>query len=208
MTEGRNILVCGRTGCGKTYLVTRALEQSRRLLVYATKREEADYPGVYFDGLQPDERQRCWQWWAYSAGRCNKFRIVYHPANTWDVNEFDKWCKCVYQCGDMTFVAEEIMSYTTSFQLKSEQGVGFRTLLTAGRTRGCVCWLIAQRPHGIPVEVRSECREAYLFSMTHPGDIDYIKQAFGPEVAEQVAQLKQYEHVHWTEDGQHEVGKA
>lgn len=208
MTEGRNILVCGRTGCGKTYLVTRALQQSRRLLVYATKREESDYPGVYFDGLAPGERQRCWQWWAYSEGRCRRFRIVYHPANTWDTREFDRWCRCVYQLGDMTFVAEEIMSYTTSAMLKSDDAAGLRTLLTAGRTRNVTAWLIAQRPHGIPVEVRSECREAFLFSMTHPGDVEYIKQAFGPDVAEQVAALKQYEHVHWTEDGTHEVGKA
>jgi len=208
MIDGVNIFVAGQTGSGKTELVKRSLEQVDRLIVYLPKREDSGYPGVYFDGLA-GERYEFLRFWQYATDRCAKFRLVYRPADKFDASEFDAICKLVYLCGDCTFVAEEIASYLSS---RIFQTVGryqaIKNLLTAGRTRGVTCWWVTQRCFGIPREVTSESRDAYLFNLQEPADLDYVQDRFGLEARLKMDQLQQYEHVHWNNTGESEIGKV
>jgi hypothetical protein len=208
MIDGVNIFVAGQTGSGKSYLVKQALESAERLVVYLPKREDADYPGVYFDALN-SERWDFLHFWDWSKARCNRFRLVYRPADKFDAGEFDAICRLVYACGDCTFIAEEIASYLSSriFQTVGKyQGV--KNLLTAGRTRGVHCWWVTQRCFGIPREVTSESRDAYLFKLQEPADLDYVQERFGLEARLKMEQLQQYQHVHWINTGKVEVAKA
>jgi len=238
MTEGRNILICGRTGSGKSYLVKRLIHWSDRLVVYGPKREECDYPGVYFDGMQqripmhdnygswvePNGFTQFVHWWQmcergvdsfrllpppenaeWSRGDpCRCFRIVYRPADLFDIEEFDKVARLAYACGNLTFVCEELMTYTTERNI----GQGFKRLLVAGRTRGVNCFMLTQRPYKIPREVTSQAREAYIFATHEPADLDYCRQMFGTEMMTKLESLQPYEHVHWLDSGEVEVGKA
>lgn len=208
MIDGVNIFVAGQTGSGKTELVKRSLASCERVIVYLPKREDSGYPGVYFDGLN-GERRDCLAFWQYSKDRCNQFRLVYRPADKFNADEFDSICKLVYLCGDCTFVAEEIASYLSS---RIFQTVGryqaIKNLLTAGRTRGVNCWWVTQRCFGIPREVTSESRDAYLFRLQEPADLDYVQDRFGLEARLKLDTLKQYEHVHWINTGKSEVAKA
>ena len=145
MIDGVNIFVAGQTGSGKSFLVKRWIDQTDRLIVYLPKREDADYPGVYFDGLAC-ERDPFLRFWAYTKERCNKFRLVYRPADKFDADEFDRLCRLVYACGDCVFVAEEIASYLSSRIFQSvDRYKGIKNLLTAGRTRGVTCYWLTQR---------------------------------------------------------------
>ncbi len=208
MIDGVNIFVAGQTGSGKSFLVKRWIDQADRLIVYLPKREDADYPGVYFDGLAC-ERDPFLRFWAYTKERCNKFRLVYRPADKFDADEFDRLCRLVYACGDCVFVAEEIASYLSSRIFQSvDRYKGIKNLLTAGRTRGVTCYWLTQRCFGIPREVTSEARDAYLFRLQEPADLDYVQDRFGIEARLKVEQLQPYHHVHWTNTGKVEVGKA
>ncbi|MDD3444193.1 MAG: hypothetical protein PHS60_02180 [Zavarzinia sp.] len=204
VTEGRNIFVCGRTGSGKSYLVKRAIRDAGRLLVYLPKREDADYPGVYFD-VRSGEAVDFWNTWMEVNRQGRSYRLVYRPADPFEAIAFDRLCMGVYYAGDLTFVAEDLAGYVNE---RANLGAGFKTLLTAGRTRNVTCWLLTQRPYRIPREVTSQAREAFLFAAHEPNDVAYLKEAFGVEAAERLAGLGQYEYVHWTEDGKVEVGKA
>jgi hypothetical protein len=208
MLDGVNIFVAGQTGSGKTELVKRSLDGCERLIVYLPKREDSGYPGVYFDGLA-GERSAFLKFWQYSKERCNRFRLVYRPADKFDADEFDSICRLVYACGDCTFVAEEIASYLSS-RIFATVGryQAIKNLLTAGRTRGVTCWWVTQRCFGIPREVTSESRDAYLFRLQEPADLDYVQDRFGIEARLKMDQLQQYEHVHWINTGKSEVGKA
>mgnify|MGYP005619177029 FL=1 len=206
MDEGRNIFVCGRTGTGKSYLVKRLIAESRPLLVYLPKREELDYPGIVFDGLE-DEPWGFWEFW----GRCvaitpGCWRIVFRPRDVFDYDTFDRVCQAAYACGNLTFVCEDLMTYVGPHV--TNLGSGFKTLLTAGRTRGIICYLLTQRPYKIPREVTSQTREAFIFQSHEPADGAYVKEAFGIDAAERMAALQEYEYVHWTDNGHVEVGKA
>ncbi|MDI6447886.1 hypothetical protein [Anaerobaca lacustris] len=207
MSDGRNIFVSGQTGSGKTFLVERAIAGSSRCLVYLTKREECGYHGVYFDGLA-GERETMLRWWRLANARANRFRIVYRPRDPWSFEEFNAIAGLVYRCGDMDFVCEELGGYVTSSVFrKTDYGQEFKSLLTAGRTRGVRCWLMSQRPKGIPIEVRSEAREAYVFHSQEPADLAYLSDWLGIEVELKMAQLAQYEHVHWQQGGKIEVAR-
>jgi hypothetical protein len=208
MQDGVNIFVAGQTGSGKTELVKRSLDSCERMIVYLPKREDSGYPGAYFDGLA-NEWPKFLEWWSYSKARCDRFRIVYRPADKFNAEEFDLLCRLVYLCGDCTFIAEEIATYLSSriFQTVGRYQ-GIKNLLTAGRTRGVTCWWVTQRCFGIPREVTSEARDACLFRLQEPADLDYVQERFGIEARLKMDQLQQYQYVHWINTGKSEVGKA
>ena len=208
MIDGVNIFVAGQTGSGKSYFVKRALADAQRLFIYQPKREDGDYPGVYWDALA-GERSSCLQWWDYVNDRCAAWRIVYRPADKFGADEFDGICRLVYAVGNCTFVAEEIASYLSSRIFASVgRFQGIKNLLTAGRTRGVTCYWVTQRCFGIPREITSEARDAYLFRLQEPADLDYVQDRFGLETRLKLGQLGQYQHVHWVNTGKVEVGKA
>lgn len=215
--DGMNIFVSGRTGTGKTYMVLKAIADCPRLLMYQTKAEDHSYPGIYFDAGRDKtgagnigvERRRMLEWWRYCVQRSRRFRIVYRPENPFDLAEADQIAKLAYDCGNMTVVWEEVMTYLGSYDpRKTDPGQGFTRLLTAGRTRGVTNWLLTQKPVKIDHTLTSQARLAYLFATHEPAEIIYIRQAFGTAAAEKLETLKQYEHVRWTETGEVTVGKA
>ena len=207
--EGRNVFFAGQTGSGKTFAIQKWITDVPRLVVYLPKIEDHGYPGVYFNGREPGGfKAFCW-WWYYANKKCRRFRIVYRPADKFDAEEFDRFCRLVYACGDCVFIAEEISSYLSSrIFMTVDRFKGIKNLLTAGRTRGVLAFWVTQRPFGIPREVTSESREAYLFHLQEPADLDYVQDRFGLAARLAIDRLKEYEHVHWLETGHVEVGKA
>jgi hypothetical protein len=208
MIDGVNIFVAGQTGSGKSYFVKQAIAAAPRLVVYLPKREDHDYSGVYFDGMAGEYAQSL-AWWDYVHDRCHAWRLVYRPEDKFDADEFDALCRLVYAAGDCTFVAEEIASYLSSRIFQSVgRYQGIKSLLTAGRTRGVSCYWVTQRCFGIPREVTSESRDAYLFCLQEPADLDYVQDRFGVATRIRVELLDTYHHVHWINTGKVEVGKA
>lgn len=200
MNEGRNNFVCGVTGCGKTYLVKRLIKDDTRLVIYDSKRGEYGDQGICFDGRQPDGYTQFVKYW--ERHHQDRFRLVYMPDDIYSLDEFDAVCRLAYALGQLTLVAEEIMTYTTSHALKrADKGQGFKRLLTAGRSKNISTYLLTQRPFSIPREVTSQARTAYLFRTHEQSDINYIKQTFGADAAEQVASLTGYDHIEWNNDG-------
>jgi len=204
--EGCNIFVSGQTGSGKSYLVRHEIVDSWRLVVWCPKPEEHDYPGVTFDMMR-ESRGKFIEFWRHCVG--GRFRLIYRPRDKFDFEEFDALCRLVYTCGNMTFVVEEVGSTVPArvFQ-RTDAGRGFKTLLTAGRTRDIETWIVNQRPSGVPVEIKSECRKAFIFKTLEPPDQDYIRDRFGVAAYQALLALGPYEHVEWREDGAIRVGKA
>jgi hypothetical protein len=208
MIDGVNIFVAGQTGSGKSHFVKAAIGDCPRLIVYQPKREDSGYGGVYFDAMAGDWPQFL-AWWAGADKHVRRWRLVYRPGDKFNADEFDLICRLVYLSGDCTFVCEEIASYLSSriFQTVGRYQ-GIKNLLTAGRTRGVTCYWITQRCFRIPREVTSESRDAYLFKLQEPADLDYVQDRFGLEARLTMDRLGPYEHVHWHETGKVEVGKA
>jgi hypothetical protein len=210
MNDGVNIFVAGQTGSGKSELVKRSIVTCPRLITYLPKAEDTGYPGVYFNGRLGEKNQML-RWWDYVNDRCGRWRIVYRPANKFDGNEFDAFARWVHAISDCTVLAEECGDYLKSSMFQAvDRFQGIRDLLCTGRTRGITAYWIHQRPAGIPPEVKTESRDAYLFYLQGEQDRDSVKGLFGLEAYLKVCQLQPqtYQHVHWVNTGKVEVGKA
>jgi hypothetical protein len=213
MIEGRNIFFAGQTGSGKTYALLKVIAAEDQLITYLPKREDHNYPGVYFDGMEPLGFKQAVAWWRHCRAHCGRYRIVIRPSDKFDADEFDRLCHLVYLCGNCTFVAEECSSYLSTHMFDSTgRYQAIKSLLTAGRTRGVTrgitTYWVTQRCFGIPRHVTSESRDAYLFILQEPADKDYVQERFGIGARLSLDHLGQYEHVHWINTGQVEVGKA
>lgn len=209
--DGVNIFVAGQTGSGKTELVKRSIESCPRLLTYLPKAEDYGYPGVYFDARQPGQYEHFLRWWDWANDRCKRWRLVYRPANKFDGNEFDRIARLVHAAGNCTVICEECGDYLKSSMFQAvDRFQGIRDLLCTGRTRGVTAYWIHQRPAGIPVEIKTESRDAYLFYLQGEQDRESVKGLFGLETYLKVCELKpqEYKHVHWLNTGKSEVGKA
>ena len=211
MTDGLNTFVAGQTGSGKTELVKRRIQTCDRLIVWQPKPEDVGYPGVYFDCRIPGERETWLRWWQYVEQRCGRWRMVIRPANKFDATEYDRFARLVYTIGNCTVVIEECGSFLKSAMFQAvDRFQAIRDLLTNGRTRGVNAYYVHQRPKGIPVEVKSECREAFLFYLQEEPDRQYVQETFGLEARLILDGItpNTYQHVHWINTGKVEVGKA
>lgn len=218
MLEGRNILVCGRTRSGKSFLTQTLIREAEQLIVYGPKREDVGlYPGVYFDGLTDGDFELLVRWWQRTRKRCGRQRLVYRPADLFSLREFEGVCKYVYAAqgcmtGDLHFVVEEAMSYLPAINLNAlgeeRRPDSFIRILTAGAVRRIWLYICTQRPLCIPHLMTSQIQEAYFFAMHEASDIKYIRDSFGELAATNVERLGLYEYVHWLSSGECTIGKG
>ena len=186
-------LIFGKRGCGKTVLARRLCRDNPRVLIYDTL-------GEYTNGVIIEDLQALKEFWG-KVYRGN-FRIIYQPVDP--EGDFDAICRLVYECGDLTFLVEELDRYSRPLALS----LPFKNIIQRGRHKNIELIGVTQRPHGIDKLLTSQAKEMYIFNTTEPRDIDYFKNTVGYPVVVKMAALQEYEYVKY-QDGieQLEVGK-
>lgn len=186
-------LIFGKRGCGKSVLAEILCRNSKRLIIYDTL-------GEYRNGVIIEDLEALKDFWG-KVYRGN-FRIIYQPVDP--ENDFDAICKLVYECGDMTFLVEELDRYSRPLALS----LPFKEIIQRGRHRNIELIGVTQRPHGIDKLLTSQAKEMFIFNTTEPRDVEYFKSTVGYKVVVKMADLKEYEYVRY-QDGieQLEVGK-
>lgn len=135
------VALMGATGEGKSTAVRLALAELRpsRLLVWDFKRE---YSAL---GASFEDRKKFYD--RLMAARSGDFRLVWRPS--FDLKEgreqFDWFCQLAYHVGDVQVVADELHTV----MLSNWAPKGWRTLISAGRDRGCKVIAASQRPADI-----------------------------------------------------------
>lgn len=190
-------LIFGKRGSGKTLLAEKMIQDHKRLLVY-------DTIGEYTNGVIIEDLPALKEFWGKVYFRPGMFRIIYQPVDP--EGDFDTICQLVYECGDMTFLIEELDRYSKPLTLSKP----FKEIIQRGRHEGYNIELIGvtQRPHGIDKLLTSQAKEMFIFNTTEPRDVDYFKDTIGYPVVCKIAALQEYEYVKY-QDGtdQLEVGK-
>lgn len=188
-------LIFGKRGSGKTLLAQRLCRDCKRIIIY-------DTIGEYIDGVIIENLQALKEFWG-KVYRGN-FRIIYQPVDP--EGDFDTVCRLVYECGDMTFLVEELDRYSKPLTLS----LPFKEIIQRGRHKVYNIELIGitQRPHGIDKLLTSQAKQMFIFNTTEPRDVDYFKDTIGYPVVVKIAALNEYEYVKY-QDGseQLEVGK-
>jgi energy-coupling factor transporter ATP-binding protein EcfA2 len=196
--EKKIILVIGKRGSGKSYLVKKLIENETRLLVYDVMSESnPPYFGVTF--LTEEKNQFTWFWRQFYK---RDFRLVYRPINP--KAEIDWIAQCVFALGNMTFVCEEIDSFCTSYDMPES----FRYIVQRGRHKNITLIGVTPAPFGINRDLTRQAKEIYVFNTNEPRDIQYLKDLLGNEIEKKIGELKLYEYVKWTDGAGFEPGKA
>lgn len=188
-------LIFGKRGSGKSVLAQRLCRDRKRLFIY-------DTIGEYTDGVVIEDLQALKDFWG-KVYRGN-FRIIYQPVDP--EGDFDTICRLLCECGDLTFLVEELDRYSKPLTLSKP----FKEIIQRGRHIQYNIELIGvtQRPHGVDKLLTSQAKEMFIFNTTEPRDVDYFKDTIGYPVVVKIAALQEYEYVKY-QDGseQLEVGK-
>lgn len=189
--EKKVILILGKRGQGKSFLVKHHLKEFNRFLVYDTLCE-------YTDGLIFTDFETLFKFWNEHLD--GDFRLIYQPLQPDE--EFSNICDLVYECGNMVFIVEEIDRFSDSTHLPLE----FANIVQRGRHRDITLIAISQRPYRVNRTLSSQVKELYTFQQSEPRDIDFISEFIGQDL-DRVRTLPIYNYLHWTSDGRIEQGK-
>lgn len=195
MSEKKVVLVFGKRGSGKSYLVKSMTATEARLVVFDTMSEYSD--GVAFG---TEERGELLEFWRHVYRRPH--RIIYRAIRP-DA-EIDDIAALVFALGNTTFVVEEIEAYCNAYNISDS----FAAIVQRGRHKNITLIGIAHRPHGINRLLTSQAKEIYIFATNEPRDREYLRSLLGQEIETKLDGLKQYEYVKWTDGAGIEIGKA
>lgn len=181
MSEKKVVLVLGQRGSGKTYLARNLIQDINRLIIFDTL-------GEYDTGINIETPNEFKEFFLKTYQ--GNFKICYQPAHP--ENDFDVICDIVYECGDLTFLVEEIDIFCSAQSISDN----FANIIQRGRHRNISLIGVSQRPFGIPRLITSQAKIIYSFVHREPGDLDYLKAYIGDE-AEKIKDLKLYEFLKW-----------
>jgi hypothetical protein len=170
-TYQERVFFVGANGSGKTILEAEMLRHYPRVVVLDIKYDfpvpwdEDDYALV----TRPPMRVNVFDWFS----NWHRDRIVYRPAPPYDSG---KWITYFL---DQMFARGRRDGRKKPFILALDEGgwvaysgakQALARLAIAGRSLGIGLWIAAQRPRGIPVEVRSEAWRMYVFFLRKRDD--------------------------------------
>ena len=182
-------LIFGKRGCGKSYLAKKLVADLRRSIVFDTL-------GEYTEGVVVETIENLATIWknVYDKG----FRFIYQPLDP--ECEFEKICELIYDCGNLTFLVEEVDCFCNPLSM----GLNFKSIIQRGRHKNISLIGITQRPHGISRLLTSQAKKMSVFNTTEPRDLQYFTEIFGEDFVKKISELKQYEYVCW-QDGIEEL---
>lgn len=181
MSEKKVNLILGQRGSGKSYLAKDLIKDIKRLIIYDTL-------GEYSFGVSIENLDEFKQFFlkVYQGN----FKVCYQPVSP--SIDFNAVCDIVYECGDLTFLVEEIDTFCSAQEISEN----FANIIQRGRHKNITLIGISQRPFGIPRLITSQAKTIYSFIHREPRDLEYLKAYIGDE-AEKIKDLKQYEFLRW-----------
>jgi len=181
MEQAKRIMITGKTGSGKTNLARILTRKTPRCLWYDSN------GGDYRDGVILDGLAELRQYWRRVVD--GSFKMVYR--SMCPRADFSQVCELVKACGSLTFCIDEVDMYFDKGEPSSE----FADLIRRGRRESVEIIGITQRPRRMG-ELRSMCRELYVFETTEIGDLRFFKESFGDECVEAIRLLQQWEYLY------------
>lgn len=158
------VMVCGKTGSGKTVFARAALWSQPNLLVIDSKGELDDWRTVGFD--RTSRR-------AVLRGEPRRMRLI--PESPGDADAAIAWA---YKVGNITVYVDELYAMVTPSRIPA----GLSAALTRGRSRNCSVWCGVQRPRHIPLIVLSEADAYFCFRLQLAEDRKRLAAIVGPAV--------------------------
>ena len=105
--------------------------------------------------------------------------------------DFALWCELVYTAGDLTAVIDEAHLYCKDGRAPPH----LLKLNRVSRHRRVDTIFIAQRPHGLAVDLRDQRTEMHLFFMSGEASLQWVRNECGEEVEKRLRALSPRSHI-------------
>jgi len=178
-------------GSGKTTRVAELVRITPRVAIYdPMAATDTQYRFAASEIVVQDLRQLA------TAIKQENFQVLYEPqmpeqdGEEWLYPDFSKFLALIWSrvqhIGPMMVVIDEA-HYTMS---KRTMPIEVLNIITNGRRYGLDIIWITQRFVGVNSWARANADEYWFFRLAHPADIETVSQIAGPDVADQVANLR------------------
>ena len=156
--RNKHILLIGRSGSGKSYLVKAAIKAGKlgKKILILDYQDEYDYEEVTLQQLLE----------GYET-LPNEFILRYVPSSPEETNAFFRF---VLALGDVTVIAEEVGDYYSNDLL---------SCMRRGRRRGVQVIALSQRPADVHKTLTSQAACFVVFYVEEIRDVEYIRKRFG-----------------------------
>lgn len=182
------VMICGKTGTGKSYHMRKMLEGRRRVIVFDTMNE---YSLISWRSVTITDPHDLIDYLRRSPAA---FRIVYNPPNPYEImrtesgrkiNGFDLFCEICFCTHNVTIAIEELAEWTKPQHCPD----GLIKLARLGRHKGLSIFANSQRPREVSTTFRSQWNKLICFRLDEPADIDYIADRIGRAESETIKTL-------------------
>jgi len=187
LKSNERLFICGHTGSGKSYLLTRIVKGYKRVIFIDPKHEHSLNGSVLVYDVKG----------CVNAMKNEQFFVHYKPVE-FDSEIINELCKHVYELGNCLVVFDEVSRFAYPRVTEYHD-----RLIRMGRSRGIGVWHTSQRPSFVDNYVISESEHVISFSLSIEADRDKLRGVMGDE-AEKTRTLERY---HWLYYSIHE-GKA
>ena len=117
--------------------------------------------------------------------------------------DFDRFCRAAYCSSDLLVIVEEADLFCTPHKIREP----FQQIIETGRHREISLWVATRHAGRLHMNLRSQANRIVTFRQIEPRHLKWIEEAVGPELAERLPHLAQYEAVVWR-DGYEIKGTA
>jgi len=190
MVWNRIIGIVGPTGSGKSYMAAKIMAECQRAAVYQIIREDTNYLAGATDFFDGDLRG-----FTAALGEDN-FRYVYRVGpgkrvekNRFVLPDFEWFIRACFERKHMMMIIDEAhflcnVRYCPPYLWES--------VVTGRHMYLDICY-VTQRLSMVHHDITANTHEFYFWRNTEPGDLERIVERCGPDVADQVAELRKTE---------------
>lgn len=201
LLDGRNVLVAGFTGSGKSAWVMQQCHKVSRLLVWDSDQEWSKRglvePVYTMEDLKNRVVDNMKRKGSMRLGYAGPIKLVMRKKNgtTLDIPLFPIFCRLAW-CWirarpGQTVVVEELADVTSSGKAPTDWG----EIVRKGRKHGAFVYALTQRPAESDKTIVSNAAAIHSGFMAYPDDRVYIAKCLGVSVAE-VERLKPLDYLH------------
>lgn len=195
LLKNSKILIIGQSGTGKTTLAKQLINKLRRAIILDSDFEEFD--AEHFHDVNELYK------YLEDYGAADDFRVSYTPLDEEHQLMYD-WARIVGGHKEITLVLEECDRFPVKESIR-----GFKSLMRRGRHWGLNIIGITTDVVGMNISFRRQATEMYIFRVTEPADLEWLRETMSQEIIDQIRVLPDYEYIKFNnETKESQTGKT
>lgn len=196
------ILIIGKPGSGKSYLLKKRVRDCRRVILFNTANVDSFDDLNGFTRISKPEHLKQLMRASWPEGN---LRIIYTPLAGDKIEHFELVCRIIKAFGEnkdygasVTLAVDEIDSFMTANNLGTP---AFYDLTNYGRHLKVALAGTTRNTVAVSRQFTSMLTEICIFAITEPRYLKYLEDTCGAHVSDMVPLLGTHQYIRWQADG-------